>query len=318
MIVIDTSEKLIKEPYAEQEQAESPAVDTAKVALNTTEKDIEKSAEKYSDNNTEKDLDNATEKDLDNTTEKNPIIILSTPAEQASSSAAREVEKPAQELLTPSEWFKPGQKIKAALDIGEKSRIYETKVRKLLPEQLYVDIPVYNNAFVVPAIGSIINGSFVLNNNVYFFETVVLGITRFETYPVWILDVPSEFKRVQRRNSLRMDVLWPVGVRVETKNGIFLPTFKTYCLDISCGGVRYVLDFSLEPGKLVKIEAPDFPGIGSFQAFCEAVRSTKSEYSDDTYWIGSQFVDLPRNIENKIARYIHQIQRRIVINSSAE
>ncbi|MDR3349398.1 MAG: PilZ domain-containing protein [Acidaminococcales bacterium] len=286
MIVIDTPEKLLKEPCAEQDANERPATDTA--------------------GNSQANI------------EKKPAIIISTPAEQASANADKVAEKPAHVLLTPKDWFKPGQKIKARVESGNKDRIYETQVRGALPDRLCVDIPVYNNAFVVPGMGSSINASFIFNSNVYFFETVVLGITKLEGYPVWVLDMPSDFKRVQRRNSLRMDVLLPIGVRVETKNGIFLPTVRTNCLDISCGGVRYVLDFPLEPGKLVKIEANDFPGIGKFQAFCKAVRSVKSEYSEDNYWIGSQFVDLPHNTENKIARYIHQIQRRIVINSSSE
>ena len=247
-----------------------------------------------------------------------PAIVISTPAEQAGSTAARIAETPAPEVLTPNEWFKPGQKVKVRLDSSEKSRLYETHVRSLLPDRLHLDIPIDNGAFIVPAIGSGINGNFVLNNSVYFFETVVLGIVRLEGVPVWILDMPSDFKRVQRRSSLRMDVLLPIAVRVEAKSGIFLPSFRTNCLDISCGGVRYVLDFPLESGKLVKIEASDFPGIGQFQAFCKAVRSVKSEYSDENYWIGSQFVDLPHNAENKIARYILQVQRRVVINSSSD
>jgi c-di-GMP-binding flagellar brake protein YcgR len=243
-------------------------------------------------------------------------IDISEQTSASPSVAASAESKPDEPVIT-HDWLKIGQKVKARL--SENGKSYETAVRDLLPDRLYLDIPKDGAAFVVPPLGSAINASLVLNNNVYFFDVTLEGLTRLAGQPVWVVSMPADFKRVQRRNSLRLDVLLPVGVRVETnKSGVFLPTFKTNCLDISCGGVRYVLDFPIEEGKLVKLAAEDFPGIGKLEALLKAVRSIKSDVSEENYWIGAQFIDLPRTLENKIARHIFQLQRRIVINSSSE
>jgi c-di-GMP-binding flagellar brake protein YcgR len=77
-----------------------------------------------------------------------------------------------------------------------------------------------------------------------------------------------------------------------------------------------MLDFPLEGGKFVKIESVNFPGVGNFQTLSQVARSAKSSYSDDNYWIGVHFIELPYKIEDKIARYIFRMQRRVVISSA--
>lgn len=216
------------------------------------------------------------------------------------------------------EWFKIEQKIKVRSENLAEDELYETHVRDFAVDRLYLDIPKENGAFVVPPMGSKILANFIFKSNVYFFETTIVSITRLSGVPVWVLDMPTDFKRIQRRSFLRMDVLLPVRVRIETREGVFMPSIKTHCLDISAGGVRYVLDFPVNSGKITKLSVDDFPGIGRLEAFCKAVRSVKSSYSEENYWIGAQFVDLPYKIEDKIVRHIFKIQKRIVISSSSD
>lgn len=216
------------------------------------------------------------------------------------------------------EWFKIEQRIKVRTESGPEDELYETHVRDFTDNKIYLDIPKENGAFIVPAIGSKILANFIAKNNVYFFETFILSITKMYGIPVWVLEMPATFKKIQRRSFLRMDVLLPINVRVETQNGLFMPSVKTNCLDISGGGVRYVLDFPLSHGKMAKIKVDDFPGVGSMEAFCKAVRSVKSAVSEENYWIGAQFIDLPYKIEDKIVRHIFKVQKRILVSSSAE
>ena len=216
------------------------------------------------------------------------------------------------------EWFKLEQKIKVRSENLAEDELYETHVRDFAADRLYLDIPKAEGAFVVPPMGSKILANFIFKNNVYFFETNIVSITRLQGVPVWVLDMPTEFKRIQRRSFLRMDVLLPVRIRIESREGVFLPSVKTHCLDISAGGVRYVLDFPINSGKLAKLSVDDFPGIGRMEALCKAVRSVKSAHSEENYWVGAQFVDLPYKIEDKIVRHIFKIQKRVVISSSTE
>ena len=214
--------------------------------------------------------------------------------------------------------LKPGQKIKVNIGEAEQNATYETQVRSVTDSRLYVDIPVVNGAYIVPAFGSPLIANVIFNNSVYMFETILLSITRIEGAAAWVIDMPQEFKKVQRRNFLRMDVLLPADVKVETSNGIYLPTFNTYCLDISGGGVRYVIDFPVNAGKIAKINVADFPGIGQLEAFCKAVRSVKSVYSEENYWVGAEFIDLPNRVADEIVRHIFKVQKRVLINSSSE
>ena len=217
-----------------------------------------------------------------------------------------------------SAWFKLEQKVRVRSETIAEDESYETYVRDFVKEYLYLDIPKANGAFIVPAMGSKIYGSFISKNSVYIFETYIVNITRLSGIPVWVLAMPLEFRRIQRRSFLRMDVLLPVRIRVEAREGVFMPSIKTNCLDISAGGVRYVLDFPVNSGKITKLSVDDFPGIGRLEAFCKAVRSVKSAYSEENYWVGAQFVNLPYKIEDKIVRHIFKIQKRIVISSSPE
>lgn len=214
--------------------------------------------------------------------------------------------------------LKPGQRIKVNIGEAEQSATYETLIRSVTDDRLYIDIPVINGAYIVPAFPSKLTANIIFNNSVYMFETLLLSITKMEGAAVWVIEMPQEFKKVQRRNFLRMDVLLPANVNVEATNGIYLPTFKTYCLDISAGGVRYVIDFPVNAGKIAKINVSDFPGIGQLEAFCKAVRSVKSIYSDENYWVGAEFVDLPNKITDEIVRHIFKVQKRVVISSSPE
>lgn len=214
--------------------------------------------------------------------------------------------------------LKTGQKIKVNIGGLETGATYDTYIRDVAEGSIYIDIPVHDNAYIVPAFKSKVTANFIFNNSVYMFEALLLSITKVDSNAVWIVEIPDEFKKVQRRHFLRMDVLLPVKVNVEAAGGVYLPPMKTYCLDISAGGVRYVIDFPINAGKIAKISVDEFPGIGQLEAFCEAVRSVKSVYSEENYWIGARFIDLPSKIEDEIVRYIFRVQKRVIISSSPE
>ena len=216
------------------------------------------------------------------------------------------------------ECFSEGQKIKVGLAETAHDKFYESFLRSFTNERLYVDIPLEKNAFIVPSMGTTIFTSVVINNCVYTFTSPLINITRLEGRPVWILDMPINVSKLQRRSFLRMDVLLPIEVKVEARDGIFTNAIKTNCLDISAGGIRYVLDFPLPKEKTVKLLASDFPGIGSLDVLCRTIRTVPSLFNEENYWVGAQFMELPYKTEDKIAKYIFDVQKKIVINSSSE
>ncbi len=211
--------------------------------------------------------------------------------------------------------FVIGGKAKIRAFDEHSDKLYETVIRAIMDDCLCFDIPKVDGKMIVPPINSVIYGNFVKDNKVYFFSTRLFRIMRIDDVPVLVVEMPVDFERIQRRDFLRMDVFFPIESKIEISQGVFTPPIKTDCLDISGGGLRFVFDAILAEGKLIKVKIFDFPSIGDMELDCIVVRSTQSVYSGDKYWIGARFIDLPRKLEDKITKYIFEIQKRIVISS---
>jgi len=154
--------------------------------------------------------------------------------------------------VTVSELFK----VNAKMDIKrEGERVYyKTSIQEISDEYIGIHIPSYRGKEMILMPGDYVNARVFLEDAQYVFNATVLGRKK-DRVPLYMLSMPSNVKRVQMRDYVRIKVQLPVKYKVleETRknaeNGADDEDKKfenAYTVDISGGGVQLVVSKPVE------------------------------------------------------------------------
>ena len=138
-----------------------------------------------------------------------------------------------------------------------------------------------------------------------------------ENIPVWYTDKPVKVQKIQHREFVRMKVDHPLVVRLLDDDGAEEEMLFTNTVDLSGGGICFLLDRPLEAGKKVTVEISEIPGIGLFNNKATVVRHAELDENaeEKKYHIGAKFVHMDSKIQDKIVNYIFDLQRKASKNS---
>lgn len=218
--------------------------------------------------------------------------------------------------------FQVNNKVEFIFDEGGRAVSLIQDVRE---ECFLVNIPMKAGQVKLLSIGEEIEGFYYDKDHVYMFISKVLERTLDDNIPLYKLEIPSVFKKVQRRNFVRLPASIPIRyksyhrdmkVLIETNNLQKIEEHykgewdKGYTLDLSGGGARLNLYRPLKPRSIIYMILEDkdlHVGVKG-----RVIRCTPFIYERQiTYHIGIEFIDILERKRDKIIRFIFTKLREI-------
>ena len=129
--------------------------------------------------------------------------------------------------------------------------------------------------------------------------------------PVWFVRKPEFVEKVQNREFVRISVDYPVILRPLDENGAMGGMIFTKAVDISGGGLAVMNKTMLPWGSKAVLELDNIPGVGMLRITGRVVRCVKVDAAgDNVFHVGFQFLDLSRQHQNRLVKFIFDIQRQ--------
>ena len=129
--------------------------------------------------------------------------------------------------------------------------------------------------------------------------------------PVWFVRMPEFVEKVQNRDFVRISVDYPVILRPLDEDGAMGGMIFTKAVDISGGGLAVMNKTMLPLGSKAVLELDNIPGVGMLRITGRVVRCIKVDAAgDNVFHVGFQFLDLSRQHQNKLVKFIFDIQRQ--------
>lgn len=129
--------------------------------------------------------------------------------------------------------------------------------------------------------------------------------------PVWFVRMPEFVEKVQNREFVRISVDYPVILRPLDENGAMGGMIFTKAVDISGGGLAVMNKTMLPLGSKAVLELDNIPGVGMLRITGRVVRCVKVDAAgDNVFHVGFQFLDLSRQHQNRLVKFIFDIQRQ--------
>ena len=126
--------------------------------------------------------------------------------------------------------------------------------------------------------------------------------------PVWFVRKPEFVEKVQNREFVRISVDYPVILRPLDENGAMGGMIFTKAVDISGGGLA-VMNETMLPKAVLELD--NIPGVGMLRITGKVVRCVKvAAAGDNVFHVGFQFLDLSRQHQNRLVKFIFDIQRQ--------
>ena len=128
------------------------------------------------------------------------------------------------------------QRVEIIVDDEPYQGSYLSRIEETTEKQITVAIPMQKGEIVPLRSGTIVSVVFFDDLAVYEFQAKITRSWQ-DGIPVLIMPVPAKIKRIQRRSFVRLEVLLPLRIYIDDKNGNSI-LINAQTADISGGGAR--------------------------------------------------------------------------------
>lgn len=181
---------------------------------------------------------------------------------------------------------------------------YRTRIEEVGERLLMVGAPFENGELVPLHEGTKVKLVFWDETAVYSFEGKIMQRIAVPV-PMFVLELPDTFDKIQRRNYVRVPALFPVIFRMVTREGLS-DFFNATMIDLSGGGMRFTTKERIEDKSLlyVQISLPT----GEIQTPVRVIRVEKIEETK-VYSVSTEFYEISERERDKIIRCVFDKQR---------
>lgn len=179
-----------------------------------------------------------------------------------------------------------------------------SNIQNINNNEFCIAVPTLGANPVVLNKGEPVKVSFVFEGAKYEFQSRVTG-RLFDNIPLYSLEMPSSFKRIQLREFVRILTFLEVfyaEIPEEGKEPVFI---KGSSIDLSGGGVRLLLNkkYKEDTVLLIKFTIPFQYSPENVQMKGKVVRSWPDE-NTSFFQAAIQFQDISRKYQDSIVRYV--------------
>lgn len=181
---------------------------------------------------------------------------------------------------------------------------YSSTVQDIGTGTLSIAVPTQGPNPLVLGRGEKVRVTFVNQMSRYEFTTTVVG-WRHDNIPLYELLIPSELKRIQLREFVRVPVMMDVDYAVDAGEGERPSYKKCTALDISGGGMRLLTKKEIPAGTglFLRFVLPLKTGPETMELKGKVVRSW-SDPETKNYQCGVQFLGISRRQQDLIVRFV--------------
>ncbi len=202
-----------------------------------------------------------------------------------------------------------GQRVEFYLENDDTK--YTSRIEDISQDSLVVAMPVDEKRRpIIPAVGERLYGKAVTKTCAYRFFSVFKDKAA-EPIPVWYIVKPVQVERYQNREFVRVKVTIPLSVRFVDSDGKQGPLLWSQTVDISGSGICFTADKAVHIGTKAAIGIDNLPGIGSLETMVEIAQCRQVQGDGwRQFYIGARFLHLERPVQNKLVRFIFDIERK--------
>lgn len=143
----------------------------------------------------------------------------------------------------------------------------------------------------------------------YMFDTVY-KYKASENILLWYVTRPEDVQKIQYRGFVRVKTTQQVQISPVNEEGVVEPAFTTSTVDLSGGGLCFSLKRPLPIRSKVGLEIAFIPGTDLIQLMSRVIRCSEVDVNGSkVYQIGVEFLAIDRSIQNKIVKFIFDLQR---------
>ncbi|WP_303726168.1 flagellar brake protein [Anaerovibrio lipolyticus] len=200
---------------------------------------------------------------------------------------------------------------RAQVSLMEDTRFYNSRIEDIKDNYMVLAMPVDDkHRPLIPESGTNVICKVLDERCFYIFRAIFMD-KGIENIPVWYITKPDEVEKAQHREFVRVKATLPVVVRPVNQEGALEEMVVTSSVDISGGGVCFAFKRPLPVDTKVAIELDDIPDVGLLKLMCRVARCAEIDVNGEkVYHIGTEFLSIDRNVQNRLIRYIFHLQRK--------
>lgn len=199
--------------------------------------------------------------------------------------------------------IKINQNIQVAYD-DDQNDWYASNVQDVRESDFCISVPTKGISALLLHSGEPVRVTFVTEMARYVFVTRVCG-RRQDNIPLFVLDRPQVYVRVQLREFVRVNVMLDMFYALVTAAEEKPVCLRTHSIDLSGGGIRFLANNILPVGTLliIKFTLPFDSEPERFELNGIVVRSWTEEH-DKLYQAAARFVNITNRQVDLITRYL--------------
>jgi c-di-GMP-binding flagellar brake protein YcgR len=216
--------------------------------------------------------------------------------------------------------FKINQNIEVGIKYGPLQGIYHSRIENVSEDTLEIAIPSKHGHLLQLPQEISFTCRLALHSSLYVFKTKIIRVEVKQHVPTWVVEIPEDIEKIQRRSFIRIDIRLPVCLKIVddempqtiqgqqyTPQELQSKTWDVSTKDLSGSGARLISKFQLPEKLLVSLELT-LPEIGKFFTVAQVIRSELSNPEFGLYWTGVNFIALSEVERDKVVRYIFKKQ----------
>ncbi len=187
------------------------------------------------------------------------------------------------------------------IEIYEDDKVYKSRIQSVNDDEIYIDIPLHNNEYLILNKGDDIHLiKYGNEGSVYELSCKVIDRKIEGNIRLYRLSEPYDIKKIQRRNYVRVETIR--GIKCFRKD----EEFNALILDLSGGGMKIKSNKKLEiDEEIVSFVKTDD---GKFMVKGKIIRVEETSFNQ--YSLGIEFVDIEERTREKIIKLVFSIMRK--------
>lgn len=149
--------------------------------------------------------------------------------------------------------FRMNEKIEISEENGE--FFYKTIVLGVNSESIMIGMPMFRSNILLLYEKDRVVIKRIKDNAVYYYSSQILSRQREDQVPLYQIQYPQLFERVQRRKFLRLPCMLQINYRpLQPGDEISQDFYTSQTIDISGGGVKFYTDYDFSLGQFLEVE----------------------------------------------------------------
>ena len=205
-------------------------------------------------------------------------------------------------MTTEKKLISINQNISISLD-GFNDEWYDSKIQGVSAKEFQISMPYKKTSPLPLKKGDRVRLHITVSSAKYQGRSVVTG-RQLDNIPLFTLTKPESFERIQLRQFVRLPIMMDILYSEKPENDKKLEFVKTYTLDISGGGVRFLAKQNIKPDSflLLKMSVPHGCNVQELEAEAKVARSISAHGSG--YQVSVEFVNITRKQQDMIVGFV--------------